>query len=60
MIHYHWPRAYRYRVAHPGLRAMRNKYTGYRAIGLAVVVGRYAYCLKWAALGTASCEERTH
>lgn len=47
----HRPRLYRYRVAHPGLRLARNRYEGqYGAatIGLAIVVGRYAYCVKWA------------
>ena len=48
---YHRPRFYRYRIADPGFRLMRNRYTGlYGAatIGLALAVGRYAYCVKWA------------
>lgn len=52
---YHRPRVYRYRVADPGLRLRRNRYTamggddsGAAWIGLCLVVGRYAYCMKWA------------
>jgi hypothetical protein len=48
---YHWPHAYRYLVAEPGLRLMRNRYTGRdgsATIGLALTAGRYAYCIKWA------------
>lgn len=47
----HLPRLYRYRIAHPGLRLMRNRYEGRRGsatIGLALTIGRYAYCVKWA------------
>lgn len=51
----HWPRFYRYHVADRGLRMMKNRYPsgpertkGSAWIGLAVVVGRYAYCVKWA------------
>jgi hypothetical protein len=44
----HIPRMYRYRVADPGLRALWNRYPGC-VIGAAVVVGHYAYCVKWAA-----------
>ena len=43
----HWPRIYRYVVADPGLRLTRNRY-GAALIGYALVVGRYAYCVKWA------------
>lgn len=48
---YHRPRFYRYRIAYPGLRLARNRYEGQRGsatIGLALAVGRYAYCVKWA------------
>lgn len=48
-VAYHWPRIYRYRVADPGFRCAWNQYPGVR-IGAAVVVGRYAYCVKWASL----------
>lgn len=46
---YHRPRAYRYRVADDvtGTYAMWNRSLGIR-IGIAVVIGHYAYCLKWA------------
>lgn len=44
---YHRPRAYRYRVAPGAPRAMWNKSFGF-TIGVAVVIGQYAYCLKWA------------
>lgn len=48
---YHRPRFYRYRVSAPGLRAARNRYDGQfgsATIGVAVVAGKYAYCVKWA------------
>ncbi len=48
---YHRPKIYRYRVADPGFRAVRNRYANQFSgvtIGIAVVVGRYAYCVKWA------------
>lgn len=48
---YRLARFYRYRVAHSGLRLTRNRYKGQlgsATIGLALVVGRYAYCVKWA------------
>lgn len=58
---YHRPRFYRYKVAHPGLSLSlsRNVYpaapspptethVGTAWIGLCLVVGRYAYCVKWA------------
>lgn len=59
---YHRPRFYRYRVADPGIRMMRNVYpstpthpgethVGTAWIGLCLVVGRYAYCVKWANAG---------
>lgn len=44
---WHLPRAYRYRVANPGFRLARNCY-GTAVIGIALVAGRYAYCVKWA------------
>jgi hypothetical protein len=44
----HALRAYRYEVACPAeRRAMLNRY-GWQVIGVALVIGRYAYCLKWA------------
>lgn len=43
----HRPEAYRYEVAYPGLGANLNRY-GWQIIGVAIKVGRYAYCLKWA------------
>lgn len=48
---FHRPRIYRYRVADRGLRLARNRYAGQHGaatIGLAAVVGAYAYCVKWA------------
>ncbi|MGV9755421.1 hypothetical protein ACWDUC_06235 [Streptomyces tricolor] len=48
---YHWPKVYRYRAAPGGARAMWNRYANSASratIGLAVVMGKYAYCLKWA------------
>lgn len=44
---FHRPHAYRYRVADPGLRLALNRYPG-AVIGVALVIGRYAYCVKWA------------
>lgn len=44
---WHWPLLYRYRVADPGLRVTLNRY-GSLTIGIAVVAGRHAYCVKWA------------
>ena len=58
----HWPRFYRYRVAEDaaGYRLARNVYPcapaqpgipetrGSAWIGLALNLGRYAYCVKWA------------
>lgn len=44
---FHRPRAYRYRAADPGLRIVLNRYPG-AVIGVAMVAGRYAYCVKWA------------
>ena len=46
-LQWHRPQLYRYRAADPGFRAMWNRYPGV-VIGAAVVVGRYAYCIKWA------------
>jgi len=34
-------------VADPGFRLRQNRY-GPALIGLALMVGRYAYCVKWA------------
>ena len=59
---YHRPRFHRYRVHHPGFHLMRNVYPcapavdrathiGTAWIGLCLVVGRYAYCVKWANAG---------
>lgn len=56
---YHPPRFYRYKVAAPGFRLLRNVYpcapprptetnVGTAWIGLCVILGRYAYCVKWA------------
>ena len=48
---WHPPAFYRYRVADPGLRIRRNRYSGRdgaATIGVAAVVGAYAYCVKWA------------
>jgi hypothetical protein len=46
----HLPRLYRYRVGSPGFRVDWNCYRGTvrsAYIGAYVVVGRYAYCVKW-------------
>lgn len=56
---YHRPRFYRYRVGGPGFRIVRNVYpwsppsrgdthVGTAWIGQAIVIGRYAYCVRWA------------
>jgi hypothetical protein len=48
---YHWPTLYRYAVTDRGFRITRNRYANQFSavtIGLAVVVGRHAYCVKWA------------
>jgi hypothetical protein len=48
---FHRPRFYRYKVADPGARVTRNLYRNGSSsafIGVAVVAGRYAYCVKWA------------
>jgi hypothetical protein len=45
---FHRPQPYRYPVALPvERRAVLNRY-GRHVIGVAVVVGARAYCLKWA------------
>lgn len=54
----HRPRFYRCQVADPGLRLIRNRYPSSPAgsrqtrgsawIGLALVIGRHAYCVTWA------------
>ena len=41
------PRMRRYQVAHPGYRFVLNTYPG-SVIGVAVVLGRWAYSLQWA------------
>lgn len=43
----HKPQFYRYRVAFPGVRAGLNRY-GWSVIGVCLVAGKYAYCVKWA------------
>lgn len=51
---YHRPKFYRYRIADDlsgKPRATWNRYENQFSrvtIGLAVIVGRYAYCVKWA------------
>jgi hypothetical protein len=48
---FHRPKFYRYRIADPGLRLRRNRYAGQfgaATIGLALAVGKHAYCVKWA------------
>lgn len=52
---FHWPRFYRYKVADRRLQLAANRYPpapsrtrGSAWIGLALVMGRYAYCVKWA------------
>lgn len=44
----HRPKVYRYRVAScvTGFRVAWNRYPG-QVIGAYVVVGRFAYCVKW-------------
>jgi hypothetical protein len=39
--------AYRYGVANPGVRMGWNRYPGALPIGAYLVVGRFAYCVKW-------------
>lgn len=47
----HWPQVYRYEVSavvrRRAPRLKLNRY-GWQIIGVAVVVGRFAYCVKWA------------
>ncbi len=43
---WHRPELYRYEVGRPGIRALLNHY-GWDIIGIAIVVGRFAYCVKW-------------
>lgn len=45
-VAWHRPQLYRYPVADPGFRAVLNRYPG-AVIGVALVAGRYAYCVKW-------------
>lgn len=47
---HHMPRVYRTRIADRGFRAMWNRYQecGQVTIGAGVVIGSYAYYLKWA------------
>ncbi len=50
-MRWHWPRFYCYRAADRHLfRVMLNAYPG-AVIGLAVVIGHTAYCVKWASVG---------
>lgn len=44
---FHRPRFYRYLVARRRFRITPNRYGG-AVIGVALVAGRYAYCVKWA------------
>lgn len=49
-IAWHWLRFYRYSVADRRIfHLVLNRYPGV-VIGAAVVVGRYAYCVKWGGL----------
>jgi hypothetical protein len=48
----HRPRFYRYRVAEAGIGVRWNKYSDHAPIGVAVTIGRFAYCVKWASLKT--------
>ena len=54
MKQWHWPKLYRYTVGTPGFRRPKwNQYhtgRGRQRIGAYVVLGRYAYCVKWANL----------
>jgi hypothetical protein len=49
---WHRPCVYSYRTPRDlvRVRVMWNRYPGHRSIGVAVVVWRRAYCLKWAML----------
>ena len=45
---FHRPEFYRYVVAEPRrFRFMLNRY-GWQVIGVVCVLGRFAYCVKWA------------
>lgn len=45
---FHRPEFYRYRVSQPRrFYFMLNRY-GWQVIGVACVLGRFAYCIKWA------------
>jgi hypothetical protein len=50
-VRFHLPTFLRYRVADAGFRAGLNRYPKHPSIGAYVVVGRWAYCVKWATLG---------
>ncbi|MCM2394376.1 hypothetical protein [Streptomyces albipurpureus] len=48
---YHLPKLYRYTVADTAPRAFWNRYqnrVSKATIGAGIVIGRYAYCIKWA------------
>lgn len=47
---WHRPRFYSYRAAVPGPRVILNDYPE-GIIGVAVVLGHTAYCVKWASVG---------
>lgn len=48
MSRLHRPAFYRYEVAYPTRFRARLNHYGWWVIGIAVVVGKYAYCVKWA------------
>jgi len=47
-VKWHAPQFYRYKVATPltGPRLALNRYPGI-VIGAVIVIGHYAYCVKW-------------
>jgi hypothetical protein len=47
-VSFHRPEFYRYEVSRPGFRIGPNHYGWRRIIGAYVVIGRFAYCVKWA------------
>lgn len=48
MPSFHRPEFYRYHVSEPRrFYLMLNRY-GWQVIGVACVLGRFAYCIKWA------------
>jgi len=46
-VTFHRPEFYRYKVANPGVRFLLNRF-GWRWIGVCLVVGKWAYNVKWA------------